>query len=164
MTIFRATRSDAELLATIISESNDDVAKKFDLTIDNSPKHPSFYTKEWVLSDFDRHEEYFIYRDENTCMGCVAFESPDPEVAYLNRLSVLPKYRQQGIGEKLVNSVFEYARSKEIPKVSIGIIDAHNDLKNWYLKLGFVDGEKKNFSHLPFVVRYMSYDLENPFS
>jgi hypothetical protein len=43
--------------------------------------------------------------------------------------------------------------------VSIGIIADHTILKNWYLKLGFIEGKTKSFDHLPFDVTFMSYDL-----
>jgi hypothetical protein len=33
-------------------------------------------------------------------------------------------------------------------------------MKDWYKRLGFVEGESKEFSHLPFRVTFMSYDLD----
>lgn len=150
---------DAEQIAAIVSESNKDVADQFNLTFENNPKHPSFYTKDWVISDLKRGEEYFISRLNNISTGCVAFEQPDPDTAYLNRLSVLPKHRHQGIGAALVNHILEYSRSKEIKLVSIGIIAAHEILKKWYSKLGFIEKDIQKFDHLPFDVMYMHYKL-----
>ena len=159
MKIKRTTIDDAELIAFIVSESHKDVAAQFGINFENNPKHPSFYTKEWVLSDFDRGEEYFIGIENGVYTGCVAFEQPNPTTAYLNRLSVLPKYRRQGMGANLVHHILAYARSKNIQSVSIGIIAAHEILKNWYSALGFIEGETKAFDHLPFDVTYMSYKL-----
>lgn len=159
MTIVVMKEDDAEAIALIISESNKDVAEEFGLNIENSPKHPSFCDKGWVLSDFRRGEEYFMYQKEGVGIGCVAFENPRPGVAYLNRLSVLPSHRHNGIGEKLVQHIIQYSEAKSIQRISIGIIAEHTKLKNWYLKLGFTEGETKTFPHLPFDVRYMSYDV-----
>lgn len=159
MSIVVATAEDAEIISRIISESNKDVAEEFGLTIVNNPKHPSFCTKAWVLSDFERGGEYFMYENRGVGVGCVAFESPSPDVAYLNRLSVLPKHRHNGIGEKLVNHIVRYSEAKNIQKVSIGIIAEHIKLRDWYLKLGFAEGELKSFPHLPFDVRYMSFQI-----
>jgi len=151
--------NDTEQIASIVSQANKDVAKQFDINFENNPKHPSFYTNEWVFSDFNRGEEYFISHVNNTNTGCVAFEQPNPDTAYLNRLSVLPEYRRQGMGTMLVNYILEYSRSKNIQFVSIGIIAAHDILKNWYSNRGFIEGETQKFDHLPFDVMYMRYDL-----
>ena len=160
-TIHSASLHHAEIIAFIVSRANKDVAEKFELTLENNPKHPSFYTKEWVSSDIDRGEEYFLYQKEGVNCGCVAFEQPNSDISYLNRLSVLPEYRRKGIGGKLVKHVLEYSRTKNIQLVSIGIIAEHTLLKKWYLKMGFVEKETKHFDHLPFDVTYMSYELQN---
>jgi len=131
MTIVVTTIDDADHISAIIRESNKDVAHAFGINIDNNPKHPSFCNKDWVLSDFDRGEEYFLYKKANTAVGCVAFESPRPGVAYLNLLSVLPTYRHNGIGEALVRYIFSYAKTKNVERVSIGIIAEHTKPKNW---------------------------------
>jgi ribosomal protein S18 acetylase RimI-like enzyme len=159
MKITETNIDDAEQIASIVSEANKDVADRFGINFENNPKHPSFYTKDWVLSDFDRGEEYFICSENKVYTGCVAFEQPDPDTAYLNRLSVLPKYRCHGIGTKLVNHVLEYSKSKKIKFVSIGIIASHQVLKKWYSSLGFIEGETLEFKHLPFDVTYMRYEL-----
>ena len=159
MNIITATQENAEWIAEIVSKSNKDVAEQFNITKENNSKHPSFYTKDWVRSDFNRGEEYFIYKENNINKGCVAFEQPDERTAYLNRLCVLPKYRHNGIGESLVNHILEYSKSKNIKVVSIGIIAAHEVLKVWYSRLGFIEGATQKFDHLPFDVTYMQYEL-----
>ena len=157
MKIREANVKDAKLIASIISESNKDVAVTFNLNHDNNPKHPSFCSSDWVEADFERGEEYFLYEDRAYSVACVAFENPRLGVGYLNRLSVLPEHRRQGIGEALVQHVIQYAKTKKITRVSIGIIAEHHKLKNWYLKLGFVEGNIKTFPHLPFDVQYLHY-------
>lgn len=157
MKIIHASKKDSAVLANIISESNKDVAERFNLTRQNNPKHPSFYTENWVRSDFNRGEKYFLAELEGGFIGCAAFESPDPTIAYLNRLSVLPQYRRRGIGEKLVRHVIEYSRDQETDLVSIGIIAKFTELKDWYIKLGFIEGETRSFQHLPFDVLYLTF-------
>lgn len=159
MEIYRAKKNDVDLIAKLVGESNRDVAIRFDLDITNNPKHPSFYTADWAKSDFERGEEYFIAQQNGEAMGCVAYESPNDSLSYLNRLSVLPKYRQKGIGEKLVKTVIEYSNQNGKDTVSIGIIAKFTELKNWYIKLGFVEGETKSFQHLPFDVMFLSYKI-----
>ena len=144
--------SDFSTIAMLVSESNKNVAALFGLNADNAPKHPSFCTESWVRADVERGETYFIIDG----VGCVAYESPAPGRAYLNRLSVLPGQRGQGAGERLVRHVVEHARGQGVESISIGIIGEHTELQRWYHKLGFTDGETKRFAHLPFSVKYMT--------
>jgi diamine N-acetyltransferase len=44
-------------------------------------------------------------------------------------------------------------------QVSIGIIDDHTVLKNWYLGLEFKETNTKQFAHLPFTVCFMEMDI-----
>ena len=97
--------------------------------------------------------------EDSVAKGCVAFEQPDPDTAYLNRLSVLPNCRHRGGGATLVRFILDFAKTKNIKTVSIGIIAEHEVLKNWYLDLGFIEGDTQKFKHLPFDVKYMRYDL-----
>lgn len=159
MKIVKAQLQDATSLAEIIREANKPVASQFNLTMENNPKHPSFYTEKWVHDDFERGEEYFICVKNNKPVACVAYESPNEDKAYLNRLAVLPAYQHQGIGEKLVEHHFDYARLNGKQQVSIGIIAEHESLKLWYVKLGFTEVGLKEFTHLPFNVLFMTHNL-----
>lgn len=159
MSIITASIDDSVEIAKIVAISNRDVAEMFNLNRQNNPKHPSFYDKEWVMSDFGRGEEYFLYKEHEKYIACVAFEQPNSQVGYLNRLSVLPDKRRKGIGEKLVTHTLDYAKSKGIKEISIGIIAKHEILKNWYLHLGFIENSLKKFPHLPFDVLIMKYHL-----
>jgi diamine N-acetyltransferase len=51
----------------------------------------------------------------------------------------------------------DFARSVEV--ISIGIIDEHTVLKQWYRKLGFTEVNRKKYDHLPFTVCSMEKRL-----
>lgn len=157
MTIREASAKDLTTIAMLVSESNKDIAEKFGLNADNCPKHPSFCTDAWVKSDLARGERYFILEEDSVPIACVAYENPSAGLAYLNRLSVLPPYRNRGIGAHLVKYIIQLAQASSIQTISIGVIGEHSDLQRWYRSLGFIDGETKRFPHLPFSVKYMSY-------
>ena len=157
-----AETHDADALARLIAEANRDVAERFGLTADNCPKHTSQCTESWVRADLARGERYFIACDGPLPIGCVAYERATADLAYLNRLSVLPAWRRQGVGERLVRHVIDLARADAVATISIGVIGDHGELQRWYRKLGFIDGEIRTYSHLPFAVRYMSYPLVAP--
>ena len=129
------------------------------LNIDNAPKHPSFSTPAWIFSDFERGQEYFLCEEHGSFKGCVAYEQPDEDTAYLNRLSVLPKYRNRGLGSALVQHILDYSKDKQVKNISIGIIAEHDQLREWYLKFGFIEGALRKFDHLPFNVPYMEYKI-----
>ena len=159
MTIREASAKDLTTIAMLVSESNKDIAEKFGLNADNCPKHPSFCTEAWVKSDLARGERYFILEEDSVPIACVAYENPSAGLAYLNRLSVLPPYRNRGIGAHLVKYIIQLAQASSIQTISIGVIGEHSDLQRWYRSLGFIDGETKHFPHLPFSVKYMSYTV-----
>lgn len=158
--ITKAQPQDSHILATLISEANKPVASKFGITSENNPKHPSFYTPQWVLSDFDKGEQYFFIKKEHMAIACVAYESPNENTAYLNRLAVLPSYQKKGFGELLVKHIIDFARTNKKSHISIGTIAEYNELTNWYEKLGFTKGPTKIFDHLPFNVLFMTYNLQ----
>jgi GNAT superfamily N-acetyltransferase len=157
-----AEAHESTMLARLIRNSYRDVAEQFNLTPQNCPKHPSNCTPDWVEKDMNRGVSYYCLDLDEKPIGCVAFEKASAQGGYLERLAVLPEFRQNGFGKALVAHVFELARAEGICRVGIGIISEQQDLKQWYVKMGFVEQEIKTFSHLPFKVSLLAYIL-NPF-
>lgn len=151
--------SDHDYVVKVIAEANTVVAEQFGISRKNNPKHPSFYTPEWLAGDLARGEQYFVCKQDQRVIGCVAFEHPRPDTAYLNRLSVLPAYQRQGVGKMLVEHIVSHAQQLNVSAISIGIIAAHLSLKSWYIGLGFMEGETKSIPHLPFDVTYLRLHL-----
>lgn len=159
--VVKASSDDAAVIASIIKAANQPVAEQFGINQSNNPKHPSFYTEAWARSDFERGEEYFLISADDRLVGCVAFEQASEHVGYLCRLSVLPDFQNRGVGEMLVRQVFKHAEEKSIREASIGIIAKYEELKRWYLKLGFVENGLKVFEHLPFDVLFMRFEVKS---
>lgn len=161
--IIRAARfNDCKILADIIRNSFRDVARRFSLTVDNCPKHPSNCTSAWIETDLSRGVQYFILSMNDNPIGCVGIESPSPAICYLERLSVLPEMRGKHFGLALVQHALECVASKGAGKVSIGIIAEQKELKEWYQKIGFIEVQTKIFPHLPFKVCLMELDIKGP--
>ena len=152
------TQEDIGILVKIIRSSFKDVAERFGLTQENAPRHPSNCTEDWIRKDLERDVTYFII--ENEAAGCVALEMANSEVCHLERLAVLPNYRRRGFGKALVAHVLSRAKLLGAHRVSIGIIAEQTELKNWYKRIGFVEGESKVFPYLPFRVTFMSYEVD----
>jgi N-acetylglutamate synthase-like GNAT family acetyltransferase len=154
------TQDDVGVLVDTIRKSFQDVAERFGLTPENAPWHPSNCQEEWIKKDIDRGVLYFVMENEGLVSGCIAIEKANPEVCYLERLAVHPERRQQGFGKALVKHVLSQAKLLNVHNVNIGIIAEHTELKNWYRKIGFVEGKSKEFPHLPFRVTFMSFQID----
>jgi N-acetylglutamate synthase-like GNAT family acetyltransferase len=161
MIIRDANEADIETLVTLLRSSFRDVAERFELTIENCPKNLAFCTKKRVKSDLDRGLRYYILEKDARPCGCVAIEKASPDVCYLQRLAVLPEHRKKGYGKALVNHIFDQAGKNDAKKLEIGIISEDIKLKNWYKQFGFVRKGTKKFDHLPFIVAFMSAQIED---
>ncbi len=160
MIIRQANEDDIGNLVNLLRSSFSDVAERFELTIENCPKNLAFCTKERIKSDFDRGLIYYILEKEDQPCGCVAIEKATPDVCYLERLAVLPRHRRKGYGKALVNHIFDQAGKNDAKKLKIGIIAKDKKLTNWYSKFGFVLKGTKKFEHLPFIVAFMSAEID----
>lgn len=159
MLIRKATTDDVSLLTDIIRNSFRDVAIRFHLTPENCPTHPSNCIDEWNSTALIKGLIFYILENEGLPCGCVALEFKGPEKCYLERLAVLPEYRRRGFGEALVKRVLEEASKQRTRCVEIGVIAGHQELVEWYRKLGFSIKETVHFDHLLFDVAVMSIQL-----
>ncbi|HIH95242.1 TPA: GNAT family N-acetyltransferase, partial [Methanosarcina acetivorans] len=87
--------------------------------------------------------------------GFVAIEKANDEIFNMERLAVHPDSRHRGYGGYLIDFVVEYAKQNGGKKVSIGIINENERLKNWYRKYGFEETGSKKFEHMSFTVCFM---------
>jgi N-acetylglutamate synthase-like GNAT family acetyltransferase len=157
--IREANSADVSLLSGLIRESFGDVAGRFGLTLENCPKHPSHCTDDWIENDFARGVTYYILESNSTAVGCVGLEKANSDFCYLERLGVLPQARRKGFGRALVDHVISQANLYGAKQISIGIIADDTQLRRWYQRIGFIEGETKEFDHLPFRVTFMTYEL-----
>lgn len=154
-----AAPEDTGLLAGIVRTSFADVALRFGITQESAPSHPSNCTGERIRKDLARGVVYYILEHEGEAAGCAAVEQAQGGLCYLERLAVLPAYRRRGYGEALVRNAVLKARTLGAPELGIGIIAGHCELKQWYLRLGFIEKESRDFAHLPFRVCFLRYPL-----
>jgi ribosomal protein S18 acetylase RimI-like enzyme len=142
----------------VIRTSFQTVARELNLTRQNCPNHPTFMTLE-KLNDFRKKAKLFGLFNHGEQIGFVAMEKADEQLYYLDRLSVLPGHRHHGYGKKLVEFIITRVIKAGGSNISLGMIDSHTVLKEWYKSLGFIETETRKFEHLPFTVCFMERDL-----
>ena len=151
---------DASLLNFVIRQCFADVAKRFELTPENCPTHPSNSTIEKVKEQMAEGVEFFLKIDRGIPAGCVGLEKADEDTCYVVRLGVLPGRRKRGFGEELLEKAVSEAREMGVKTVSAAIIDQDVELKKWYEKRGFAETETRDFDRLPFRVAFLNMSLQ----
>lgn len=147
-------RQDLENSVKVIRASFKTVAFEFGLNERNCPTHPSLIKLDKLL-ELEKKARLFGLFLDNSQAGFVAVEKADDRVYYIDKLAVLPEHRHKGYGRKLVEFVLEDVKKQNGEKVSLGMINESEVLKNWYKQLGFRETGTRIFEHLPFTVCFM---------
>ena len=108
---------------------------------------------EMRLQEFDKKEiDVFVIEDNGIFIGEITAEYVSHELetetipnkrAYLSAFRVDKKYRNQGLGQKLINYCIEYLVEKRYTQFTIGVEDDNKNAKHIYFKLGFTDAIDK---------------------
>ena len=143
----------------VIRKSFGTVAEELSLTTEIAPTHPSFITIAQLEELRWKGLVFYGYFLDDKQVGFVTMEKADDSLYYLEKLAVLPEYRHNGYGRKLVRFILDMAAAKGAKKLSIGIIYEQKVLKDWYKDIGFRETGIRKFEHLPFTVGFMEIDL-----
>jgi N-acetylglutamate synthase-like GNAT family acetyltransferase len=100
-----------------------------------------------------------VLETEGQAAGSMALERARPDVVYLERLAVLPRFRGRGFGKALVARALLEARAMGAQSVGIGVIAGEAGLKDWYRRFGFAETQTRDFPHLSFHVSFMHCPL-----
>ena len=162
MSAIKQIKTDEQLRNSleVIKRSFRTVAEEMNVTREKTPDHPAFYTLE-RLRDLHKRATFFGLYIGQTQIGFVAAEKSERGVYYIDRLSILPAYRMQGHGRKLVEHLLDHVRKEGGSRVALGMINSQTVLKNWYKSFGFRETGTKQFEHLPFLVCFMEKDLSS---
>lgn len=145
----------------VIRTSFATVAKEFHITEANAPRFTAFATDEnrlnWHLNG--EHRPMFGYFKEDKLVGYFSLLWLENGECELNNLAVLPEYRHEGIGAKLLMHAFEIAKQQGCTKVKIGIVEENQVLRRWYETFGFVHMGTRKFEFFPFTCGYMEKEI-----
>jgi GNAT superfamily N-acetyltransferase len=154
-----ASGQDVEVLSNLISRSFRNVAERFGLTPANCPRHPSNCTPAWIAYDLAAGKQYLLLEIAQAPAGCVAIKRSDARTGKIERLAVLPEHRLAGCGRLLLDRALQTLRDMGLARAELAIIADHTDLRDWYVRRGFLPTGTKRFDHLPFAVSFMQRDL-----
>jgi ribosomal protein S18 acetylase RimI-like enzyme len=160
MKIIEITGEEMDNSVNIIRRAFGTVAAEFSLTTENCPNHPAFITPEQLSQLRAKGLRFFGIFINNRQVGFVAVEKADDTLYYMEKLAVLPEYRHSGYGRKLMEFVINHVKNKGGETLSLGMIDKHTILKNWYKEIGFREISTKEFEYLPFTVCFMDFEIK----
>jgi diamine N-acetyltransferase len=141
----------------VLNISHGTVAKEFGFTKDNNPGNNAFIDESTLKAQLNKGIDLYALSVDNKIIGCVAIEKSknETDTFYIEKVSIIPEYRNQGFGLKLMEFACTLIKKSGGKFVSIALIDAHIKLKSWYISQGFIETGTKDFEHLPFSVCFM---------
>lgn len=151
-------KNELSCFVDIIRESFATEAKKFGLNEMNAPTNGAFINEVALFEIFKVAATFGVYLGA-VPIGFFALEHAKPGTYYLEKLCILPNYRQNGYGKSILNYCEQYVLKNRGFRISIGIINENKILKEWYIKHGYCEIETKQFKHLPFTVCLMKKDI-----
>ena len=146
----------------VIRDSFKTVADEFGFTEENAPRFTAFATDEGRIRYHFCVEKrpMFVYLLGGKMVGYYSLAILNEEEAELNNLSVLPEYRHQNIGRRLLEDSFEKVKSVGRTRLKIGIVEENTVLKNWYETFGFKHTGTEKYDFFPFTCGYMEKKLD----
>ncbi len=157
-------RDDIPECAGVIREAFMTVANEFGFTKQNAPGFTAFsMCTEKLFRQYEKeHRPMYAYFNAGKIVGYYSLELLENQECELNNLAVLPSYRHQGIGEKLLSHSFEEARKMNCKIMKIGIVEENKILRKWYEAHGFVHTGTEKFDFFPFTCGYMKRAVVTP--
>ena len=91
-------------------------------------------------SYFDNDGIFLVITDEDQLIGTGAVRKIDPEICELKRLWLLFEYHGQGLGYRMIQDLFRFAREKNYQRMRLETDRGHqNRAFDFYRRLGFYE-------------------------
>ncbi len=101
------------------------------------------------IKSSDNSTVFFLARVEDKTVGYGGMYTVLDE-GYVTNIGVLPEYRKNGIGTKIVNKLIDFSIEKQLSFISLEVRVSNVVAINLYKKLGFEEqGKRKNFYSNP---------------
>lgn len=159
--IRKVGQNDIKECVDVIKDSFLTVANEFGFTMENASRFTAFATTEQRLSWHLNHENrpMYAFALDGKIVGYYSLLIQENGECELNNLCVLPRFRHEGIGGKLLLHSFETAKDLGCSKMNIGIVEENQVLRKWYEAYGFSHIRTQKFDFFPFTCGYMERTL-----
>jgi N-acetylglutamate synthase-like GNAT family acetyltransferase len=150
---------DSKMITKILNVSFMTVANEYGFTKEKVPTFPAFIEHDVIENDIRNGLKIFGYKKNNTIIGCAGYTKYTDEIYKIKRLAVLPKYRHQGIGKKLLQNIERKIKKVGGKIIEIHIVNENEQLKGWYKKNGYEEIKIEQIDRLPFKVCIMQKEI-----
>lgn len=155
--IRQVKRTEIKDCVDVIRKSFMTVAEEFGFTEENAPRFTAFATTQerlmWHLDGEKR--TMFVYCRDDRIVGYYSLLKQDDQECELSNLCVLPEYRHQDIGKKLLEHACSEAAEMGCSVINIGIVEENVRLRKWYEACGAEHIGTKKYDFFPFTCGYM---------
>ena len=155
--IYINPEEDVSAVLKVLNLSHGTIARDFNFTKEDNPTNNAFIDEKTLREQLKNGIALYGLKMGNRLVGCIAIEKSkrEADTYYIEKVSVLPEFRHQGIGVRLMDFATDKIKNAGGKMISIALIDSNSKLKKWYLSQGFVETGFKDFEHLPFRVCFM---------
>ncbi|SHF34442.1 GNAT family N-acetyltransferase [Dysgonomonas macrotermitis] len=145
-----------------LNVSHGTVAKDFGFTKETNPTNNAFIDVNTLKFQLNNGIDLYTISNNDKLVGCIAIERSSREAGtfYIEKVSVIPEFRNQGYGLKLMDFATSKIKILGAKAISVSLIDSNIKLKKWYLAQGFIESGFKDFEHLPFRVCFMRKEIK----
>ena len=159
--IRKVERADITECVRVIRDSFRTVADEFGFTKENASRFTAFaISEEWLLWQMEgEHRLMFADEENGIIRGYYSLKLSDSGECELSNLAVLPQYRHQGIGAKLLKHAMDTAREQHCKVINLGIVEENTVLRQWYERNGAVHTGTEKYDFFPFTCGYMKITL-----
>ncbi len=155
--IYINPEQDVSAVLKVLNLSHGTIARDFNFTKEDNPTNNAFIDEKTLREQLKNGIALYGLKMGNRLVGCIAIEKSkrEADTYYIEKVSVLPEFRHQGIGVRLMDFATDKIKNAGGKMISIALIDSNSKLKKWYLSQGFIETGFKDFEHLPFIVCFM---------
>ncbi|WP_240840916.1 N-acetyltransferase [Acidaminobacter sp. JC074] len=150
---------DLKVCHQLIVESFLDVNKSLGITKENCPGNSGYLTLSQLEKQVSKGLILYGYYDPDL-IACIGLMEKSHVRCKIKMLSVLPEYRNKGIGKVLM----DFAETQANEKLVLGMIYENQKLYKWYEALGYKVDKIKKYRGNEFNVAYMEKKLEKNIS
>lgn len=104
--------------------------------------------EKFITAEIQNHNSpylYYVVVQDKTIVGYTEYKMfPDLDMVFLNIIATSSQHKGSGVGKSIFNFTKKIFLQKEIKSIGLDVFFSNTVARNWYLSLGFSEGESKN--------------------